>query len=130
MEIADRSGRPIKGSHRAGNNGASSEGGGKCLPDRGSLRRGCAATDTGQGVAARPRRRDGRHRGECELRGLPLEQTVVLVGATGEHLQEDDTISAHLDHLGNRGIGVVVADDEVAALLDGHTRFSPEDRRR
>lgn len=55
---------------------------------------------------------------------------MVLVGATGEHLQEDDTISAHLDHLGNRGIGVVVADDEVAALLDGHTRFSPEDRRR
>lgn len=47
----------------------------------------------------------------------------MLVGVTGEHLQEDDTIGAHLDHLGNRWIGIVVADDEVAAPLDGYTRF-------
>ncbi len=56
------------------------------------------------------------------LGGLLLEQTEVLVGVTGEYLQEHHPIGAHLDHLGHGGIGIVVAHDEVAALLDNDSR--------
>lgn len=45
------------------------------------------------------------------------------VSVTREHLQEDDTIGAQLDHLSDRGDGIVVADDEVTALVDGNTCF-------
>ena len=43
------------------------------------------------------------------------------VGGSGEDPEQDDASGADLDDLGNAGVGVVVADDQLAPDLDVDT---------
>lgn len=47
-----------------------------------------------------------------------MEQLAVYVGVSREYPEEDHAVGPDLAHLGDPGIGVIVAHDEVAPDLD------------